>query len=281
MTYQHILYDVLDRVATITFNRPKERNFLDEPLLEEWVDALRAAERDAEVRVVVIKGAGSAFCAGYNMDQSREYESMTTYDGWVGRKDWNEKISTTWELRKPVIAQVHGWCVSGGVEMIGQCDITIAASNARFYNPHARGWALSYLHMGVYHMGPQWTKIMMYTGDIISGTVAERIGLVAKAVPEARLEETVRRLANRIALVPSELLALHKATVNRVVERMGRRDVLDTGLELDVIARTNNRFIEDFRQTAAEKGWKAAFDAVDRPFRELPLPFDEPSEGEG
>jgi enoyl-CoA hydratase len=276
MTYQHILYQVRDRVAAVTFNRPAARNFLDEPLLDEWVDALRSAERDESVRVVVLKGAGKAFCAGYQMDQSREYEDLTSYDGWVGRQDWNRKISTPWELRKPVIAQVHGWCVSGGVEMIGQCDITIAAETARFYNPHARGWALSYLHMGVYHMGPQWTKIMMYTGDVISGSVAERIGLVAKAVPEDRLEETVDRLAKRIALVPAELLALHKASINRVVDVMGRRQVLDAGLELDVIARTRNRFIEEFRRTAQEKGWKEAFDAVDRPFRELPLPFDEP-----
>jgi enoyl-CoA hydratase len=276
MTYRHILYDVADRVATITFNRPEARNFLDEPLLEEWVHALRAAESDDLVRVVVLRGAGPAFCAGYQMDQSREYEDMTSFDGWVGRHDWNEKISTTWELRKPVIAQVHGWCVSGGVEMIGQCDSTIAAETARFYNPHARGWALSYLHLGVYHMGPQWTKLMMYTGDVISGAVAERIGLVAKAVPEDRLEETVRRLAARIALVPAELLALHKASVNRVVEYMGRRHALETGLELDTIARTRNRFIEEFRAHAAEKGWKEAFDAIDRPFRELPLPFDEP-----
>jgi len=278
MSYQHILYEIRERIATITFNRPKTLNSLDQPLLEEWVDALRAAENDASVRVVVLKGAGRAFCSGYTMERSREYADITSFEGWLGRQDWTRKVSTPWELRKPVIAQVHGWCVSGGVEIIGQCDITIAAEDARFYNPHVRGWAISYLHMGVYHMGPQWTKIMMFTGDPIRGKTAERIGLVAKTVPGERLEQTVQRLASRIALVPSELLAFNKAIVNRAVEGMGRRALLDAGVELDVIARTNNRFIEDFRKLADEKGWKEAFDAVDRPFKELPLPFDDPDE---
>ena len=188
MVYAHILYDIKDRIATITLNRPESLNSLDEPLLEEWVDALHHAESDDDVRVVVLRGAGRSFCSGYTMDQSREYADVSSHEGWVGRQDWNRKISTTWHLRKPVIAQVHGHCVSGGLEMVGQCDIVIAAENAVFMNPHVRGWAISYLHMGVYHAGPQWTKIMMFTGDPISGKRAEQIGLVAKAVPEDQLE---------------------------------------------------------------------------------------------
>ncbi len=278
MTYEHILYEVADRLATITLNRPETLNSLDEPLLEEWVDALKTAEADDDVRVVIIKGAGRAFCSGYTMVESREYADMSSYDGWYGRQDWNQKISTTWNLRKPVIAQVHGKCVSGGLEMVGQCDIIIAAENAVFFNPHVRGWAISYLHMGVYHAGPQWTKIMMFTGDEVSGKRAEAIGLVAKAVPEERLDLEVGRLASRIAQVPSELLAFNKAMVNRVVEEMGLENVLRTGVELDVIARTNNRFIEEFRELAEKEGWKAASEKVARPFRELPRPFEEDDE---
>ena len=278
MTYEHILYEVADRLATITLNRPETLNSLDEPLLEEWVDALKTAEADDDVRVVIIKGAGRAFCSGYTMVESREYADMSSYDGWQGRQDWNQKISTTWNLRKPVIAQVHGKCVSGGLEMVGQCDIIIAAENAVFFNPHVRGWAISYLHMGVYHAGPQWTKIMMFTGDEVSGKRAEEIGLVAKAVPEERLDLEVGRLASRIAQVPSELLAFNKAMVNRVIEEMGLENVLRTGVELDVIARTNNRFIEEFRELAEKEGWKAASEKVARPFRELPRPFEEDDE---
>ena len=94
-------------------------------------------------------------------------------------------------------------------------------------------------------------------------------------MPADRLENQVLRLARRIALVPSELLAFNKAMVNRVVEEMGLRNVLNAGVELDVIARTNNKFIEDFRKMADEKGWKAAFEEVDRPFRELPEAFED------
>lgn len=277
MAYEFIAYEKKDRVVRIILNRPATLNSLTEPLLDEWVDALQAAEKDADVRVIVIKGAGRAFCSGYTMERSREYADITSFDGWVGRQDWTKKIATTWNLRKPVIAQVHGYCVSGGMEMIGQCDIVIAAEDAIFMNPHVRGWAISYLHMGVYHAGPQWTKILMFTGDSISGKQAERIGFVAKAVPPDKLEETVSRLANRIALVPSELLAFNKAMVNRVVEEMGLKNMLNAGVELDVIARTNNRFIEEFRKLAEEKGWKEAFEAIDTPFRALPKPFEEES----
>ena len=275
MAYEHILYEVDERLATITLNRPETLNSLDEPLLDEWVDALRTAEADDQVRVVILKGAGRAFCSGYTMDQSREYADISSYDGWAGRQEWNRKISTTWNLKKPVIAQIHGKCVSGGLEMAGQCDVLIAADDAAFFNPHVRGWAISYLHMGVYHAGPQWTKIMMFTGDEVSGRRAEEIGLVAKAVPAERLEVEVRRLALRMAQVPSELLALNKAMVNRVVEEMGLESVLRTGVEIDVIARTNNRFIEEFRELADKEGWKAAFEKVARPFRELPKPFQD------
>ncbi len=163
------------------------------------------------------------------------------------------------------------------MEIIGQCDIVVAAENAIFMNPHVRGWAISYLHMAVYNAGIQWTKMLMFTGDPISGKQAERIGLVVKAVPEDKLEEEVNKLAMRIALVPSELLALNKAIINRVVEEMGVRNVLNAGLELDVIARTKNPFIEEFRKMAEEKGWEAAYDAVEAPFKALPKSFQEDS----
>jgi enoyl-CoA hydratase len=277
MAYEHILYDVENRVATITFNRPETLNSIIEPMLEEWVDALKSAEQDDDVGVVIIKGAGRSFCSGYTMVESREYADVSSHDGWVGRQDWNEKISTTWNLRKPVIAQIHGQCVSGGLELAGQCDIIIAAENAVILNPHVRGWAISYLHMGVYHAGPQWTKMMMFTGDGISGKQAEEIGLVAKAVPEEKLDAEVLKLANRIALVPSELLSFNKTMVNRVVEEMGLANVLKTGIEIDVIARTNNKFIEDFRKLADEKGWRAATESVHKPFRDLPRPFQDDS----
>ncbi len=276
MKYENILYEKKGRVARIILNRPEHLNALSGALMKDLVSALGEAEKDDGVGVVIIKGAGRAFCAGYDIEPGKagEYSAGTSpiMDDLIAMQENTKNLTTIWKLRKPVIAQVHGYCVAGGNDVAGQCDIIIAAENAMFMHPQIRRLGLTWLHMAAYHAGLQWAKMMVFTGDPVSGKQAEQIGLVAKAVPEEKLEEEVNKLAERIACVPPELLALNKAAINRVAEEMGLRNVLEAGAALDTISHYTNA-VHDFVKLATEKGLKDALEVSNAPFNKLPKPF--------
>lgn len=275
----HILYDVEDRIATITLNRPEAMNSYTVEMMRDLTAAMKRAEADHDVRVVILRGAGRAFCAGADLGGGGDYQSgerladRSVFDDMVGLTESGGR-TPMWTLRKPVIAQVHGYCIAAGHDLAAQCDIIIAADDARFYHPEARQLGVTWRHMSVYHAGPQWAKIMMFTGDPISGSQAEKIGLVARAVPADDLEAVVRRLAMRIAQVPTEILALNKATINKAVEEMGFGSYLEYGAIMDAIAHATPPF-DEFMQTARSEGLAAAVEKRDGPFRQLPLSFDE------
>ena len=277
MSYENILYEVSDRIARITLNRPEKLNALSNALLKEYAAALIEAEQDPDVRVVIVKAAGRAFSAGYDLGaDSSGYASMRSKTPFLGDRAHlqflTETITTAWKLLKPVIAQVHGYCVAGGNDIAGQCDIIIAAENAIIGHPQIRRLGLTWMHMFPYKCGPQWSKIMMFTGDFISGKEAEKIGVVARAVPEDKLEEEVEKLAARIALVDPTELAMNKLAVNRVFEEMGMRNVFNAAISLDTIAHTNEAGRE-FSRIKNEQGLKAALEANEGPFRQSPRPF--------
>lgn len=277
MAYENILYEKKGRIASITLNRPEKLNALSEALVDEYADALKAAERDAEVRVVVVKGAGRAFSAGYDVRdiESDEDATPTTtpfLDDRAGVKFNDDRITTAWNLVKPVIAQVHGYCIAGGNDIAGQCDIVIAAENAIFGHPQIRRLGLTHMHMFPYKCGAQWSKILMFTGDSITGKEAEQIGVVARAVPEEKLEDEVNKLAERIALVDPTLLAMNKLAINKVFEEMGMRNVFNAAITLDTIAHTSQA-MRDFLRISGEEGLKAALEVSDGPFKASPRPF--------
>jgi len=275
MGYENIIYEKKGRVARITLNRPEHLNALSLDLMKELVNALGEAEQDEGIRVVIIKGAGRAFCAGYDIEgRPGDYSAGTApiLDDLTAMQENTKYLTTIWNLRKPVIAQVHGYCVAGGNDVAGQCDITIAAENAMFMHPQIRRLGLTWLHMAAYHAGLQWAKMLMFTGDPVSGKQAEKIGLVARAVPADKLEEEVSKLAERIACVPAEELALNKAALNRVAEEMGLRNVFSAASELDTIAHYTDA-VHGFIAMAREKGLKEALAENNAPFNELPKPF--------
>jgi enoyl-CoA hydratase len=276
MDYSCILYEKKDGIAKIVLNRPDHLNALSRALLAELVVALKEAEHDADVKVVIIKGAGRAFCSGYDIEprKSDEYSAGVSpiLDDYEAMTELTNKITTIWKLRKPVIAQVHGYCAAGGNDVAGQCDIIIAAENAQFMHPQVRRLGLIWMHMAAYHAGLQWAKMMMFTGDPVSGKQAEQIGLVAKAVPEDRLEEEVEKLARRIACVPSELLATNKMAINRVAEEMGLNNVFSAASALDTISHYTGA-VRNFIKAAEEKGLREALAENDAPFKKLPKPF--------
>ena len=275
-SYENILYDVSNRIARITLNRPEKLNVLSDTLLEEYATALVEAESDPEVGVVVVKAAGRAFCAGYDVGVGSDYARMHSEAPLLADRlhlqSFDDKITTAWRIVKPVIAQVHGVCVAGGNDIAGQCDIIIASENATFGHPQIRRLGLTWMHMFPYKCGAQWSKMLMFTGDSINGKEAERIGVVARAVPEDKLEEEVDKLAARIALVDPMLLAMNKLAVNRVFEEMGMRNAFNAANSFDTIAHTS-KATQEFNQIVREQGLKSALVANEGPFRQSPRPF--------
>jgi enoyl-CoA hydratase len=223
------------------------------------------------VHVVTLQGAGRSFSAGYDIEPPRA-EGMTHAAGhhtmerdiW-GLEQATQMRMTLWEMHKPVIAGIHGHCLAGGTDVAFLCDVVIAAEDAKIGYPPVRALGSPVNHMWTYLIGPMWAKRLLLTGDAISGAEAERIGLVLKAVPAERLDEEVRTLASRMALIDVDLLAAQKRTVNLALELMGARTMQRLATERDAIAR-QAPVVTEFYQMAKEKGLKAALEWRDSKF---------------
>ncbi|MEK7216327.1 MAG: enoyl-CoA hydratase-related protein [Chloroflexota bacterium] len=212
MAYQHLLYEVEGPIATLTMNRPEKLNAMNLTLQREIVAAMHEAEDDPSVRVVLLRGNGRAFSSGYDVVPSDPSEAQHRRTDNI-REDIQRlrgvgaRWAEIWNLSKPVIAVVHGYCLAGGTDLAQHCDLIIAAEDATFGFPAVRAMGSPPTHMWVYNLGPQWAKYLLLTGDSIDGRTAERLGLVFRAVPAADLDQAARELATRIAMTPWELLA--------------------------------------------------------------------------
>ena len=274
MSYKCIIYEKRGGVARIILNRPEKLNATSIVLLDEMEAALNVAEKDNNIGVIILKGAGRAFSAGNDMTPTAEdsyYDIRTPLDDLYRNQRYERRSWVIRNLHKPVIAQVHGYCLAMGMDIAGACDIIIAAENARFGIPDVRNVGTNYSNMIVWNAGLQWAKILAFTGDLIDGKQAERIGLVAKAVPEDKLEEEVNRLAERIALVPPEMSTLNKMIINQAAEEMGLRSYNAVAQSLTVMTHYIKEVVE-FRKIAEEKGLKAALAAKQAIFEALPKP---------
>jgi enoyl-CoA hydratase len=279
MTYETVLYERQGRIATITLNRPEKFNSIRPPLPEELEQAVAEANADANVRVIVLKGAGEAFCAGFDFSENLEH-----FAGWAGQsagEAWDPgedmmmmlspftgpvpKFMSIWRSPKPVIAQVHGWCVGGGSDMALLCDVIVASEDARFGTPYSRVWGCYLTGLWFYRLGLTRTKLLALTGDNISGKEAAEIGLINKAVPLGKLEAEVQYWANRMAQCPTSQLAAMKVVVNQAFENMGLLSTQMLGSVLDGYMRHTPEGLE-FVKTAKEKGVGAAIAERDGPF---------------
>lgn len=270
MDYSTLLYEVEGGKARVTLNRPEKLNAISWQMHQELRDAFQAADRDPAVHVVILRGAGRAFCAGYDITPPAG-ESSHAATGHSMERDmwWLEKSlemrMTIWDMHKPVIGQVHGYCLAGGTDLVFLADIVIAAEDAVIGFPPVRSMGSPVNHMWTYLAGPQWAKRLLLTGDSVSGKEAERIGLVLEAVPPDRLDEHVERLADRIALIDVDLLAANKRIVNLALELMGARTMQRLAAERDSIAR-QSPVVHEFYRMAKEKGLKAALEWRDSKF---------------
>ncbi len=282
-----VLYEVRDAVAHIVWNRPERLNALSPSLLDAFRAALSRADSDPAVRVVVFAGAGRAFSAGGDIVSDRARtdtglpEGVDVGDYMLAMREelleWHGDYIRLAEMRKPVIAQVHGWCLGGGAWMAVAADITIAADDTVFGQPEVRqgmpGGAIWALAAG-------WKNALRYalTGDHLDAAEALRIGLINEVVPRAELDARVDELARRIALLPPEASELNKRMIRRALDAMGFREALTSTAEVAgwLMGAWRRDGQGAFDQRAEREGLSAAARARDDPFR--PEPFGPRSE---
>lgn len=270
-TYEYLLYENLGRVARITLNRPEKLNALSVALHTELLQAAKQAEADPNTHVVVIRGAGRAFCAGYDITPTPERSAVqaqrTIRDDISRMEDTVGRWHKLWNLRIPTIAQVHGYCVAGGTDLALHCDMILVADDARIGFTPVRAMGTPPTHMWLYSVGPQWAKRLLLTGDLIDGTTARNIGWAIDAVPAAALDEVTLQLATRVSHIGKDLLTANKHVVNKGLELMGRSLLQQLALEHDAVAHLAPEALE-FNRIAQEQGLKAALAWRDGPFRQ-------------
>jgi enoyl-CoA hydratase len=269
MDFETLLYGVQDAVATITLNRPETLNTIVPPLPDELEAAVHAATYDEAVKVIVLRGAGRAFCAGFDFGDGFHHwdEALTTDGRWDAGKDFQfavqrpdapvPKFMSLWRTPKPVIAQVHGWCVGGGSDMALCADLVIASEDARIGTPYSRMWGCYLSGMWLYRLGLTKAKEYALTGRPLSGREAADVGLINRAVPFADLEATVAEEARLLASSPASQLAAMKLIVNQAYENMGLASTQTLGPILDGLMR-NTPDAERFIGLAGREGVPAA-----------------------
>lgn len=216
----------------LTLNRPAKLNAISHDLREALVAALAAASADERVRVVVIEGAGRAFCSGYDLSEAQPG------DTWTWRTLLAEDVAATlavWRCPKPVIAQVHGYALAGGLELAMACDLIVAAEGAQLGEPEIRFGSAPVTLLMPYLIGQKVTRELLMTGDLIDAARAERIGLVNRVVAADDLATEVDALADRLARVPGDVMAPTKVMLNRAMEVAGFLDAVEAGLDLQSI----------------------------------------------
>ena len=272
MEYEFVTYEAHDNICWITLNRPEKLNALNEGLQRDLFAALDEADADWDVRCIVIKAAGRAFCAGYDVAPSPERayrEDQGTNLQWdinnmrrAGKK-WND----LWNISKPVLCQVHGYCLAAGTDIAVHSDIIIVAEDAKIGFPPVRNLGTPATHMWTYLIGPQWTKWAFFTGDNFSGKQAAEMGWALKAVPAEQLEDTVNELAGRIARVSYEMLAASKSICNKAIDLMGRSLLQTLAAETDAISHQSTA-VQEFHRMSQEQGLKEALKWMNAPFQD-------------
>ena len=255
-------------VLRLTLNRPAKRNALSNDLRRQLFAALEAADRDADVRVIVLRGAGSCFSAGYDLSpeaatQAPPYHTAGGPGFWP--RHVAEGVFRIWDLAKPVIAQVHGWCLAGATELAAACDLVYLSEDAQIGYPPVRGMSPPDTQFHPWLCGFRSAMEQMLTGDALSAEEAVRVGFANRAFPADMLESEVLAIAARVAKIPPEVQQINKRSVHRAMEAMGLRSAIRAGTEMQALAMTT----EASRQTFA--GFRAgdvrrALDARDGAF---------------
>ena len=269
-SYQTIDLDRSGAVALLTLARPERLNAINKQMLNELQHALDAVERDDDLRVLVVKGAGGNFSSGFDLKEQMEARP-TGHDTW--RQILDRDFSTVmrfWHLNKPTLAAVQGYCLAGGCELALACDITIAAEDAIFGEPELKFGAGIVVMILPWLVGPKRTKEIILTGaDRIPAPEAARIGLINRVVPRGEVESAALALARHIAVIEPSLVQQTKRAINQCFEVMGLVEALDAALDIDLAI--EGRGSEDkrkFMEIARAEGLRKAIAWRDARFGE-------------
>jgi enoyl-CoA hydratase len=269
--------DPAEHVRRLTLNRPEKRNALSNSLRRQLFDALRAADDDATVHVVVIRGAGPCFSAGYDLKPDPADPPPWWTPGGDGMwprhvlQGWFE----IWDLATPVIAQVHGWCLAGGSELATACDLVYVADDARIGYPPVRSMTTPDMQYHPWLMGMRAAMEQMLTGDAMTGTEAARVGWANRSHPADELEGQVLDVARRVAGVPPDLQQLNKRAVHRAMETMGVRTALRAGSEILALG-LHQRSSREYMDRLRAGELTPMLDERDRPFGDYRTSVERP-----
>ena len=284
--YENVLMDRAgtdDRVGIITLNRPEKLNALSQELLYDFDAALHDMEADHTIRVIVVKGAGRAFSAGYDLTPSQKTGADAVVRRHRGVDDKGRRLLMGirtgmqqitdihmyfWNMAKVTIAQVHGYAVAGGCEMAMMADLVVAADDAQLGHPGLRGLGTS--RTGVIWplvIGMRKAKELYYTGENVTGTEAEEIGMINYAWPKEELEDRTLAFADRLANMSADHLAILKVNMNRFYENMGIYSSVRSSTDLDAAGQFTE-FSYDWQEKMRDAGLKDALQGRDGPFRE-------------
>jgi len=266
-TFEHLLIGVDERICTITLNRPDKLNAMSKSLLDELEVAFSHAKSNDDVSVVLLKGAGRSFCAGY--DLAPDDWILTQYgadfegpvNAVIDRDDVTEILERwirLWKFPKPIIAQVQGVCLSGAGELLGITDIVVAGEGSRFGHPAGRDLGIPVtLSFWPMLIGMRKTKELLFTSKLIGGAEAERLGLVNKVVPDDELEAAALDMARDVARTADVGLRMSKLAANRWFENMGLMASCYSTADLDTFFHQSSSYV-DFFSAVRERGMAQA-----------------------
>ena len=266
MRFSTLRYALDGRIARITLNRPERLNAINEKMPREIRRAIEAANADDRVHVIVLGGAGRAFCAGYDLKKFAEGDPENRWTQpmpWDPMQDYRamkantEDFFSIWRSYKPVICKVHGYAVAGGSDIALSCDLLVMADDAKIGYMPTRVWGCPTTAMWTFRLGPARAKQLMFTGDLITGAQAAEWGLANIAVPAGELDAATDSLARRIAGVPRSHLAMHKLVVNQVMLTAGLEQAQTLATVFDGVTRHNPEGVW-FRRQAQLEGFKSA-----------------------
>jgi enoyl-CoA hydratase len=261
MAFTNIILDKKDRIGTLTLNRPEKLNAMTPTLIAEMGEALVEVERDADIKVLIIRGAGRAFCTGYDLTAGLNDGSSERYTVDEDQRALQRYVEHWLRLRdlpKPVIAMVHGFCLAGGSQLAISTDMIFVAENARIGFPSIPAGAGYVSAFWNWMIGPHRTKYLAFVpGSRITGIEAERMGFATRAFPEDKLEEETYAYARRVVKVPAQKLRLEKLAINRAMDLRGFRTSVLAGAEFDALFHFGPGN-EEIRKVQKERGLKGA-----------------------
>ena len=258
--------DPAPKVRRFTLNRPEKRNALNDALRGALFDALRAGDKDKNVSVMIIRGGGPCFSAGYDLGSANSdvERAISRADGWWSRHVVNNWFEM-WDMTTPIIGQVHGYCLAGGTELATACDLVYVAEDAQIGYPPVRLMSPPDMQWQTWMMGLRRGMEALLTGDSMSGTEAVTNGFANRAFPMADLDAAVVAVAERVAKIPPDLLALNKRAAHRAMEAMGIRTGIRATAEIQALG-FHQKSSMDYMQSFATKGVTAALSQRDAAF---------------